>query len=262
MRRRAYTLVEALTAVFVLAIGLLALTSMIVGGVLEIRRGLRNESAQQAFENVVSLAKIIGPSVPQPMPNQFVWVYQPLKSPDLPNLPGISATRLPYVPPDQRLGLTLDVQGRYQIIGAYINPNTGQADQRPFLNGLRNTPPDPERYTCAVSVRPVPPNNPDQTLVDISVVIFEDYDPSDPSPQSRPYRLNNASLRLGQPSLAANGPITPGPPARAIILDGQNGYVYRLTEGDVIPTPRANSDVVIVLPKAVEALEAGIISRR
>ncbi|MCS7168628.1 MAG: prepilin-type N-terminal cleavage/methylation domain-containing protein [Gemmatales bacterium] len=269
--RRGYTLVEALIAIFVLSIGLLGLTSMIVGGVLEIQRNVRLHSVGELFENTVSLARILGPRVPQPMPNQFVWVYRPQASPDLPNVAAIRAVRVPYVPAnlglDSRLDLTLDIQGPYQRLNTYTNPNTGQTDPRPFYTGLRATPPDPVRYSCAVIVRPVPSistlagNNPDQSLVDVSVVVFEDYyeDPGDPN-APRPYTLNNVGLVLGNPALL----VAPGTtvPSRAVILDGENGYAYRLVAGEVIPVPRANTNVIVVLPRAVEVLEAGIISRR
>ncbi|GBD36216.1 hypothetical protein HRbin36_01337 [bacterium HR36] len=260
MTRRGFTLVEALTSIFVLAIGLLALTVFIIAGVMQVNRTIRSAAAQQSLENFASLSRVLGPNLPQPALNSFAWVYQPAKSPPIPPAVPFNGTNTPYSPADAKLGLTLDIQGPYQQISTYANPTTGQVDLRPFLTGHRLNPTDPERYTAALAVRPVPTANPDQTLVDVSVVVFEDFDGS-----ASPYVLNNASLRASQFTLTATNPaqpIFPSPPPRAILLDGDNGYVYRWASGELVPAARANSSTVIVLPQAVEALELGIISRR
>jgi hypothetical protein len=264
--RKGYTLVEALTSIFVLAIGTLALTALIFGGVMTIRRTNRELATQQSFQNASSLVRMIVPSqLSNLKPGTFLWIYHPQKSPDLPvgNRTPV-ANSLLYPP----LGLSLDIQGPYEVART----------QRPYRTGQRVNPHDPERYTYAISVRPVvhsipnpappPASMPqlDGTLVDVSVVIFEGYyeDPSDPK-APRPYVLNNASLaKQGITLVAANPsqPINPQPPTRAIIVDGDNGYVYHLLSGTIKAPARANSRTIIVLPRAVEVLELGIIAVR
>jgi hypothetical protein len=213
---------------------------------MDINRTIRVISAQQSSDNAASLMKIVGPTLITSIPsNSFLWIYQPGKSPPVP-----AGSNVPYNPPDPRLSLSLDVQGPYERLQV-------PGDARPFYTGLRANPHDPERYTYALSVRPVPSSSPDQTLVDVSVVVFEDYDSTDPNLDPYP---TNASLTRGQYALSSTGGNTP---TRGVILDGQNGYVYRLAAGEVGPGPaRADTSTIIVLPRAVEVLELGIISVR
>jgi len=260
--RKGYTLVEALTSIFVLAIGLLALTVFIIGGIMDINRTIRVISAQQSSDNAASLMKIVGPSLITSIPsNSFLWIYQPGKSPPVP-----AGSNVRYNPPDPRLSLSLDVQGPYERLQV-------PGDARPFYTGLRANPHDPEIYTYAISVRPL-----DGTLVDVSVVIFEGYydDPSDPEAPIA-YVLDNAALdyqaialRPLDPTRPITAPRLRRVPTRAIIVDGENGYVYRLVQGEVIPPGRAlptsqnqnQNQKIIVLERAVEVLELGIISVR
>lgn len=261
MSRRGYTLVEVLMATFVMGIGLLAISAFFVAGVMRTNSTLRMDAAQQCFANAVALGRIIVQtavrSLPsQSMPNQFLWVYQSNKTPAL---PGIS-----YNIPVGGLGLALDIEGPYEIINLY---------NQPFFTGRRMTPVDPERYTWAYAVRPVraaSSGSVDQGLVDVSVVVFKEYDPNDPA--SNPYVLSNVQLKAGNPTLVLGQGVSPSQvPTKAILVDGDNGYVYKLTNFTVQPaaraysgigSPRADSNTVIVVPRAIEVVEVGIISWR
>jgi hypothetical protein len=302
--RKGYTLVEALTSIFVLAIGLLALTAIILAGIINIQHTARTLAVQECFDNAASILRISGTTAKQP----FSWVYEKGKAPYLPQdnvlrVPLLANTEFRPLAPE--LSLSLDVQGPYgRYTGVYTNPLTGQSDRRPFFTGRRGPlldlinwqygPPDPPLYTFALSVRPVvhsipnpappPPSKPqpDTTLADVSVVIFEGYyeDPSDPEAPTA-YVLDNAALDYQAITLRPvdpTRPITAPPPrrvpTRAIIVDGENGYVYRLVQGEVIPPGRAlptsqnqnqnqnQNQKIIVLERAVEVLELGIIAVR
>jgi len=260
--RKGYTLVEALTSIFVLAIGLLALTAIILAGIINLQLTARRLAVQECSDKAASILTIIfsgpkGSILANKLANQqFLWVYQPPYQPPRPLLTPPLPQGFPiekaenvdeYLPPGTLLGLVLDIQGPYQ-------KSQIQGDARPFLTGSREWPPDPPRYTYAMCLRAVPG---DQTRVDVSVVLFEDYDSTDPDLD--PYAIN-ASLTRGQYTLAS---IDPNTPKRGVILDGQNGYVYRLAFGEVGPGPaRANTSTIIVLPRAVEVLELGIIAVR
>lgn len=269
MSRRGYTLVEALMATFVMGIGLLAITAFIVAGVMETNRTVRTDAVQQCSANAVALGRIIVQtavsSMTNPsMPNQFLWVYQPNKTPALPGIP--------YNVPLGWPGLALDIEGPYEKINSYTTP-TGQVYNRPFFTGRRMTPVDPERYTWAYAIRPVRAagsGSVDQGLADVSIVVFKEYDPNDP--RSNPYVLNGAQLTAGNPTLVLGPGVSPSQvPTKAILVDGENGYVYELTNFTVQPaaraysgigSPRADSKTVIVVPRAIEVVEVGIISWR
>jgi len=290
--RKGYTLVEALTSIFVLAIGLLALTAIILAGIINIQHTARTLAVQECFDNAASILRISGTTANQP----FSWVYEKGKAPYLPQdndqrdpLPANTEFPPPRLVLSPELSLSLDVQGPYgRYTGVYTNPATGQSDRRPFFTGRRGPlldpinwrygPPDPPLYTFALSVRPLLRDNPDGSLVDVSVIVFEDYyeDPSDPEAPIA-YVLENAALdyqAIALRPLDPTRPITaPRPrrvPTRAIIVDGENGYVYRLVQGEVIPPGRAlptsqnqnQNQKIIVLERAVEVLELGIIAVR
>lgn len=259
MSRRAYTLAEALMAILILAFGILGLLAFIIVGVRETVKSIRTCGVSVGAENALALLRLYAPTLAPNFPppaNGYVWLYQLGRSPPV----GASfPPNIPYTRPDPLLQMALDIEGPYESV--QINP-----EPRPVLTGRRVSSPDPVRYTWALAIRLVPSASPDKSLVDVSVVVFEDFDSTDPN--MNPYVLTttsgaNVTISMANPFvLQASGPIRTQP-LQGVILDAQNGYAYRVSpSGEIVPPARANSNLVYHLPKAVDVIELGILDWR
>jgi prepilin-type N-terminal cleavage/methylation domain-containing protein len=244
--RRGFTLTEALMAILILGVGLLSLMALYPLAVLHINEALRNNRVAQAVQNARALLEIYHSQLPSlPSAGSFNWWYASGNAPAA--IPGVPSTLLSF-------RTELDVEGPYQKVNQGTSP-TGAPTiyPSPVFTGLRNNPADPVRYTWAYLVRGV-----DDSQADVTVVVFEDYDPTDrnhdPSPRG---------VSLTQGDVSAPG----AEPAGAWILDAQNGYIYRVAAEGFLELPaRAtsnnssnNNSNVYIMPRVVEAVGLGVI---
>jgi prepilin-type N-terminal cleavage/methylation domain-containing protein len=240
--RRGFTLTEALMAILILGVGLLSLMALYPLAVLHINEALRNNRVAQAVQNARALLEIYHSDLP-PLPSagSFRWWYADGKAPAA--IPGVPSTLLSF-------RTELDVEGPYQKVNQGTSPTGAPIIYpSPVFTGLRNNPADPVRYTWAYLVRGV-----DDSQADVTVVVFEDYDPGDPDHRPSPPSRRGVSLTQGDVS-------APGAePAGAWILDAQNGYIYRVAAKDFLELPaKANSSNVYIMPRVVEAIGLGVI---
>ena len=241
--RRGFTLTEALMAILILGVGLLSLMALYPLAVLHINEALRNNRVAQAVQNARALLEIYHSQLPLlPSAGSFNWWYASGKAPAA--IPGVPSTLLSF--PTE-----LDVEGPYQKVNQGTSPTGAPIIYpSPVFTGLRNNPADPVRYTWAYLVRGV-----DDSQADVTVVVFEDYDPGDPTHSpSRPPSPPGVILTQGDVS-------APGAqPAGAWILDAQNGYIYRVAAKGFLELPaKANSSNVYSMPRVVEAIGLGVI---
>jgi prepilin-type N-terminal cleavage/methylation domain-containing protein len=248
--RRGFTLTEALMAILILGVGLLSLMALYPLAVLHINEALRNNRVAQAVQNARALLEIYHSQLPSlPSAGSFSWWYANGKAPDAVKL-GLTLPSPPLVP----FPTELDVEGPYQKVNQGTSPTGAPIIYpSPVFTGLRNNPADPVRYTWAYLVRGV-----DDSQADVTVVVFEDYDPTD-----RTHDPSPRGVTLTQGDVSAPG----AEPAGAWILDAQNGYIYRVAAKGFLELPaRATSNNtsnnrsnVYIMPRVVEAIGLGVI---
>jgi prepilin-type N-terminal cleavage/methylation domain-containing protein len=259
--RRGFTLTEALMAILILGVGLLSLMALYPLAVLHINEALRNNRVAQAVQNARALLEIYRSTSNLPVPSGSpVWWF-PQNAMNQRLAPDLSADPVP-VPitsiqkaPNPILNYALyDFQNAYaNLEGPYLFAPSAYGK---VPTGYRFPQPDPTLYTWAYLIRPVPlpPDNPDKLLADVSVVVFEDYNEND---------MNHKPEQLPGATLTKDSTVGTNLSTSGWVLDANNGYMYRVVSPNNLELPaRKDSDSVYLMRRVVEVVELGVIAVR